>query len=556
MKGTLKDRLEELDRLYPRWEKKTIWEYFLDTAGRFPDREFLAARGRQSYTYRQAREEGIKIARGLLAAGVRPGDHVAVQMENSPEQIFTALAAAAVRAVKIPVNTGLSAVELKFILEQSEADYLITDCELKDNVPYDHLKGVIFLSGSGGKPEAAVTGWEEFLAAGQKEVLEDTSKELHGDEASDIIYTSGSTKAPKGVVLTHDMLMRSAFASCRNRGFELGRRIYVPLPMFHVYGYVEGLLAAILVGGTVLLRRGKFLAGEALDFMEETRANDILSVPAQMMALINELRERPRKLAHLHAVYCSAAMCPAWIWPAIRETLGVSDVITGYGMTEVCGASMQTAPDDSDEILQTRVGKLLPAGCSGLARFGGYQLAYRVVDRKTQQDCPPGEVGELWCKGAVVTKGYFKRDQANRRVFTDDGWFKTGDCGCFDEKGYLIFAGRVDDMYKINGENVSPQFLEEVLSQCDQIHTVAITGVPDQKHGSVGAAFIQLYEDSPVNREKAESYARAHLAKFQVPKYFIYMKQEDWPRTASGKIQKFHLKEMARAAAENAAGNR
>ncbi|HJC65134.1 MAG TPA: acyl--CoA ligase [Candidatus Enterocloster excrementigallinarum] len=556
MKGTLKDRLEELDRLYPRWEKKTIWEYFLDTAGRFPDREFLAARGRQSYTYRQAREEGIKIARGLLAAGVRPGDHVAVQMENSPEQIFTALAAAAVRAVKIPVNTGLSAVELKFILEQSEADYLITDCELKDNVPYDHLKGVIFLSGSGGKPEAAVTGWEEFLAAGQKEVLEDTSKELHGDEASDIIYTSGSTKAPKGVVLTHDMLMRSAFASCRNRGFELGRRIYVPLPMFHVYGYVEGLLAAILVGGTVLLRRGKFLAGEALDFMEETRANDILSVPAQMMALINELRERPRKLAHLHAVYCSAAMCPAWIWPAIRETLGVSDVITGYGMTEVCGASMQTAPDDSDEILQTRVGKLLPAGCSGLARFGGYQLAYRVVDRKTQQDCPPGEVGELWCKGAVVTKGYFKRDQANRRVFTDDGWFKTGDCGCFDEKGYLIFAGRVDDMYKINGENVSPQFLEEVLSQCDQIHTVAITGVPDQKHGSVGAAFIQLYEDSPVNREKAESYARAHLAKFQVPKYFIYMKQEDWPRTASGKIQKFHLKEMARAAAENAAGNK
>ena len=556
MKGTLKDRLEELDRLYPRWEKKTIWEYFLDTAGRFPDREFLAARGRQSYTYRQAREEGIKIARGLLAAGVRPGDHVAVQMENSPEQSFTALAAAAVRAVKIPVNTGLSAVELKFILEQSEADYLITDCELKDNVPYDHLKGVIFLSGSGGKPEAAVTGWEEFLAAGQKEVLEDTSKELHGDEASDIIYTSGSTKAPKGVVLTHDMLMRSAFASCRNRGFELGRRIYVPLPMFHVYGYVEGLLAAILVGGTVLLRRGKFLAGEALDFMEETRANDILSVPAQMMALINELRERPRKLAHLHAVYCSAAMCPAWIWPAIRETLGVSDVITGYGMTEVCGASMQTAPDDSDEILQTRVGKLLPAGCSGLARFGGYQLAYRVVDRKTQQDCPPGEVGELWCKGAVVTKGYFKRDQANRRVFTDDGWFKTGDCGCFDEKGYLIFAGRVDDMYKINGENVSPQFLEEVLSQCDQIHTVAITGVPDQKHGSVGAAFIQLYEDSPVNREKAESYARAHLAKFQVPKYFIYMKQEDWPRTASGKIQKFHLKEMARAAAENAAGNK
>lgn len=556
MKGTLKARQKELDRLYPRWEKKTIWEHFLDTVKRFPDQEFIAAQGRESYTYRQAKEESIKIAKGLLAEGVQPGEHIAVQMENSPEQIFTALAAAAVRAVKIPVNTALSAVELKFILEQSEADYLITDCQMKDSVPYERLKGIIFLPEPEGKADVPVTGWKAFLEAGTGAVLEETQKEPHGDEASDIIYTSGSTKAPKGVVLTHDMLMRSAFASCRNRGFELGRRIYVPLPMFHVYGYVEGLLAAILVGGTVLLRRGKFLAGEALDFMEETRANDILSVPAQMMALVNELRERPRTLSHLHAVYCSAAMCPSWIWPAIRETLGVSDVITGYGMTEVCGASMQTAPDDPDEILQTRVGKLLPGGCSGFPQFDGHQLAYRVVDRKTQQDCRPGEIGELWCKGAVVTKGYFKRDQANRRVFTEDGWFKTGDCGCFDEKGYLIFAGRVDDMYKINGENVSPQFLEEVLSQCDCIHTAAVTGVPDPKHGSVGAAFIQLYEDTRENREKAEAYAKAHLAKFQVPKYFIYMKQEDWPRTASGKIQKFHLKEMARAAAENGAGNR
>ena len=556
MKGMLKDRLRELDELYPVWEKKTIWEHFVDTADRVPDQDFIVAQGREPYTYRQTKEESLRIAKGFLAAGVRPGSHVALQMENGPEQIFTALAASAVRAVKIPVNPSLSASELKFVLNQSEAEYLAADGPLRPEAEQAGLKQVIHLGEAGSLKGLPVTGWESFLAAGQGMEIPWLGKAEYGDEPSDIIYTSGSTKAPKGVLLTHDMLMRSAFASCRNRGFELGRRIYVPLPMFHVYGYVEGLLAAILVGGTVLLRRGKFLAGEALDFMEETRANDILSVPAQMMALINELRERPRKLAHLHAVYCSAAMCPAWIWPAIRETLGVSDVITGYGMTEVCGASMQTAPDDSDEILQTRVGKLLPAGCSGLARFGGYQLAYRVVDRKTQQDCPPGEVGELWCKGAVVTKGYFKRDQANRRVFTDDGWFKTGDCGCFDEKGYLIFAGRVDDMYKINGENVSPQFLEEVLSQCDQIHTVAITGVPDQKHGSVGAAFIQLYEDSPVNREKAESYARAHLAKFQVPKYFIYMKQEDWPRTASGKIQKFHLKEMARTAAENAAGNK
>ena len=127
MKGTLKDRLQELDRLYPTWEKKTIWEYFLQTADRFPEQEFVVAQGRESYTYRQTVEESLRIAKGFLAAGVKPGDHVAVQMENSPEQIFTALAAAAVRAVKIPVNTALSAGELQFVLNQSEAKFLAAD---------------------------------------------------------------------------------------------------------------------------------------------------------------------------------------------------------------------------------------------------------------------------------------------------------------------------------------------------------------------------------------------------------------------------------------------
>ena len=135
------------------------------------------------------------------------------------------------------------------------------------------------------------------------------------------------------MVLTHDMLMRSAYASCLNRGFEKGRRIFIPLPMFHVYGYVEGMLAAILVGGAVLFRRGKFAAEPVLQFMKAEGANDILSVPAQMMSLISYLKENFVELPELHAVYCSAAVCPSWVWPSIRKYLGVSDVITGYGMT-------------------------------------------------------------------------------------------------------------------------------------------------------------------------------------------------------------------------------
>jgi fatty-acyl-CoA synthase len=472
MKGFIEDRLAELNRLYPVWEKKTIWKFFEAATERFPDQEFVVAEGRESYTYRQTKDEVLRVARGLLAAGIRPGNHVAMQVKNSPEQVFVALALSAVRAVKIPVNTSLAARELGFILKQSEAEYLITGCQMKFENQDNGLKRIIALPEAQCEVDIPVILWKEFLEAGEGMQLPDSDGEAYADEISDIIYTSGSTKAPKGVTLTHDMLMRSALASCLNRGFEIGRRVFIPLPMFHVYGYVEGMLAVILVGGAVLLRRGKFVAEPVLDFMEKAKANDILSVPAEMMALINFLEEHPRELPELHAVYCSAAICPSWVWPGIRKSLGVSDVITGYGMTEVSGASMQTAPDDTDDILRTRVGKLLPGGCASTSEFPGHQIAYRVVDPKTGLNCAEGEVGELWCKGAVVTREYFNRPEANARAFTEDGWFKTGDCGSFDSDGYLILAGRMDDMYKINGENVSPKFLEDVLGNCPEINNV------------------------------------------------------------------------------------
>lgn len=547
MKGTIEERQAELARFYPVWEKKTIWRFFENTAERFPDQDFIVAQGRETISYKEAKEQVRAAARGFLLAGIGPGTHVAMQIENCPEQAIAALALNAVRAVKIPVNIQLSARELGFVISQSEAEFLITGCEMKLKRGETGLKQVIALAEADCETDLPVMKWEALLKEGNSQgpSLSEETDEAWADQPSDIIYTSGSTKAPKGVVLTHDMLMRSAFASCINRGFEPGRRIFIPLPMFHVYGYVEGMLAAILMGGAILLRKGKFQAESVLDFMEESRANDILSVPAQMMALIKSLREKPRDLKHLHAVYCSAAVCPAWVWPAIRETLGVSDVITGYGMTEVCGASVQTAPFDGDRILETRVGRQLSGGCSGIKEYSGFQLAYRVVDEKTGCDCPPGVAGELWCRGLVVTKGYYNRPEANRRAFTEDGWFKTGDCGCFDEQGYLMLAGRVDDMYKINGENVSPKFIEDVMGNCPQIYSAAAVGIPDEKHGYVGAAFIELYEDTPENRGLTEAYLKDHLARFQVPKYFIYIKHNDWPRTSTGKVQRFRLKEMA-----------
>ena len=268
------------------------------------------------------------------------------------------------------------------------------------------LEGVVALPEVSCEIDAPITAWEDCLAAGAGQELPESVGEQYADEVCDIIYTSGSTSAPKGVLLTHDMLMRSAYASCINRGFEMGRRVFVPLPMIHCYGYVEGMLACILVGGAILFHSGKFRAEPALRFMAESRANDVLSVPSQMMAVINYLKENPMELPHLHAVYCSAAVCPAWVWPGIRSALKVDDLITGYGMSEVCGASMQTQPSDGDDILCSRVGRLLQGGCAGAAEYGGCQLEYQVTDQQTGEPCKPGEscgAGGWWSPRATTT---------------------------------------------------------------------------------------------------------------------------------------------------------
>lgn len=545
MKGSIQERQEALSRLYPHWVERTIWQAFEHTAAQVPQRTFLMVEEQGSFTYERIRQSALQTAAGLWALGVRAGDHVALQTSNGFRQVSVALALAALQAVKVPVNTQVRKKELNYVLTQSDASYFITDRVPFPGTEYGlpAMKKVISIDSTGAVPAPAIS-WTEMLEAGKK-VSFVPNPQAQGSEPSDIVYTSGSTSAPKGVMLSHDMLLRSAYASCMSRGFELGRSVFVPLPMFHVYGYVEGMLTTILAQGTLLVRRGRFQPAPVLDFMQQAGANDILAVPTQMITLIRYLREHPMRLPHLHAVYCSASLCPAWVWPGIRETLHVSDVITGYGMSEVCGASTQTLANDSDAILESRVGRLLPAGCAGSPEYGGGMIQYRVVDRESGLDAAPGKPGELWCRGSVVAKGYYKRPEVNQQAFTPDGWFRTGDCGFFDENGYLALLGRMDDMYKINGENVSPKFLEDCLCDCPQIVRVQVVGIPDELHGFVGVAFIQLTEDTQENRCAAEQYSREHLARFQRPKYFVYIAEDQWPLTSTGKVKKSMLRQMA-----------
>jgi len=549
MLGTREERMAAVEAIHAPWQKKTIWERLLDCAESHPDREFMVFSTGERYTYAETIAESEKIAAGLLTAGVMPGDHVGVKAFSGPQSALLIFALARLEAVKVAINTGVGSYELRYILDKADCSCLITDnaVPLEDIAELVKMRAVVgigdCLSDAPQNLRHLTVGWQDMIEAGNVANL----KPYQGsaDDFVDIMFTSGSTGNPKGVPLTHDKLFRSAYANTLNRGFEDGRRIFTALPLYHCFAYVEGILAALFVAGTMLIYCGRFDAADCLAFLHREKANDILNVPYMAMRFIEVLRENPMEFEGLHAMYCAGEPCPDWVWTGIREQLGIHDVVNGFGMTEICGAAMQTRPSDPDSVRGNRVGRIMPAGAAGSPEYGGHVMEYKAVDVDTREDLPAGQTGELLCRGLSLMEGYYRDIDATYDAFTADGWLKTGDLGRFDEDGYLELIGRIKDTYRINGENVSPHFLEQIIERCPVVQKAVVVGVPNERLGAVGALFAQLAEDTEENRAELERFCKASLAAFQVPRYYFFMDEDAWPRTSSGKIQTFKLREIA-----------
>ncbi len=532
---TLEERRGRILGRYPRWENLTIWEWFERTE-KACSQEIFYIDDALSYSYGQVGHMARESAEAMRTLGVRPGEPVAILMGNRVEFAAFTFGAARLGAVKVPINRQCGIGEIRYILERTKARLLVTDRQ-------DLSHGLEDLP-------VKIMAWEELREVGRNPQAKSGSADSslqpgRGEALCDIIFTSGSTGNPKGVMLTHSGLLRAAFASCLNRGLEFGWRFYVPIPLYHVYGYVEGLLCAVIMEGSLVTLRDKFQAETALGQMEATGVNDILSVPFIMQKLLESPNLEKTDLGKLKAIYCSASACPKNLWREIRERFPNREVITGYGMTEVCGASLQTDPRDSLETTVDYVGKILEGGPAGVPKWENKLISYRVV-LADGKEAAAREFGELICKGPVVTKGYYRDPKATERAFTPEGWFRTGDIGYFEENGYLRLLGRCNDIYKINGENVSPQFLDRVIQRCPGVEAVETVGVPDPKLGWIGVAFIDNGQGGQESQETIREWCRKNLAPFQVPHRFFFESSSCWPRTTNGKIQKYKLRQIAR----------
>lgn len=560
MLTSVQERQAALEARHPRWVPRTLHGALDDAAAEFGDRPYVVTDS-LTWSYREVQERSVRLANGLVAAGVRPGDHVAVVLANVPEFVTLKFAISRAGATTVPINYLNRRDELGYVLRQSDAVALVTMDRFRD---LDYLAALdelapgwesagggpalpalrrVFVLPMGGQARAGVATFVELGATA------DGWQEVDGPgpgSVADVLYTSGTTGSPKGVLLTHDMLLRTAYGSAYGRAFQDGRRILFSLPMYHVYGYVEGLLAALFVGGSVVPQLA-FDPVHTLQGIERHGADDVLLIPVMTMAVLDALREGSYDLSSLTSVISSGGQSPEWIWAQIFALLQPREVTTGYGMSETTASTTVTRPDDPRERLLTTNGRLRDVGIAGDPGLGGRLAVYRVVDPETMQELPRGSVGELLVKGPGVTPGYYRKPEEDAAAFDSDGWLRTGDLGRLDDDDYLTLVGRKKDCYRCGGEQVVPKEIEDVLTGHPAVVQAHVVPLPDRRMGEVGVAYVVLRGGVPVTPEELRVYCAERLAKFKVPRYVLPIDAGDVPSTPSGRPRKFLLAERALA---------
>ena len=529
------------------------------------------------YSYAEIEDTSRRIAAGLIELGVAPGDHVAMVVANYPEFVAVKFGIARTGATAIPVNYLFRAAELKYVLDQSEAGRAdhhgpLPEPRLRGDPRRDRsrlgagrrrhrdppaprrdrLQPGRRLSGRGSQPR--VPGCHRSRACGRRARRRDRSGDPDG--YSDILYTSGTTGAPKGVLITHQMVLRTAYGAAYNRALPDGHRMLFALPMYHVFGYIECLLASMFVGGRDRavdgLRPRRHAAGDrpTASQRDHLRADDDVG-----------LARRGARGAISTSARCGSSSPPAGS-PPIRSgmtsgaVLTPEEVTTGYGMTETTAATTCTLPEGPDEWLRKSNGRLRDAGVAGDPELGGKLAVYKTIDLQTGADLPPGERGELLVRGPIVTPGYFNKPEETEAAFAADGWLRTGDIGTIDAEGYLKLTGRLKESYRCGGEMVMPKEVEIVLDSHPAVEPVPRHRHPDERMGEVGCAYVVPAAGAEPGETELIDYCRERLARFKVPRHVIFIAAADLPVTATGRVQKFPPRRDGEGALAGTAGDR
>jgi len=553
---TIYERRELLRGRFRQWRPCTLDQWLEICAAEYADRDFVVTE-RLTYSYREVADESRRLAQGLLDLGVRPGDRVGMLMANYAEFVPLKFAIARVGAVAIPFNYLYRRDELGYVLEQSGCSVLVT-MDAFAGLDYQAMLDEIapgWLEGNARGPET-LRHVAVFDAGGTRRPGAPTFEALRGtdvpsgdprlgvarpDDVADMLYTSGSTGSPKGVLVSHDAVLRTAYASALTRAYEDERRILFSLPCYHMFGYVEGLLSAMYVGGAVIMQT-TFSADGYFVAIGRHRATDMLCVPTMAVAMVESPQRHLADLSTLSAILCGSAPAPVWLWEKVERDFGVSEIVTGYGMTECGGAMTLTLPEDDLVLTSTTVGRVKMAGSAG-AEGSDLLCLYSTVDPSSGRALAAGEAGELVSRGPTMMLGYHGKPDETAATLRPDGVY-SGDLGRVRPDGYLELTGRSKEVYKSGGELVMPKEVEEVIASHDAVSQVFAIGLVDERWGEIGCAVVVRVPGSELGEAEVIEHCRQRLARFKVPKRVVFLDGTDLPTTPTGKVQKFRLVEL------------
>jgi len=477
-------------------------------------------------------------ARALLASGIERGDRVAVWAPNSLEWIVAALAATTAGGVLVPVNTRFRGTEAAFILARSRARALFTVRGFLDTdypemladagTDLPELAHTILLSGEATDTEV---DWAGFLKRGHDVPdveIDARISSIGPDDPSDVVFTSGTTGSPKGVVMAHGQTLRAYLDWCDWADLRAGDRYLIANPFFHIFGYKAGCLACLMRGATIV-PLAVFDAGVALELVEREKITVFPGAPTIYHSLLDHPDRTRREISSLRVAVTGAADIPVELIRRVREELPFERILTGYGLTEA-GTVSGSRPDDDFEHVATTVGTPWP----------GFEI--RTVD-ESGADAPIGTPGEVVVRGPTVMRGYLDDPEATAAAVDADGWLHTGDLGAFDDDGYLRIVGRIKDMFLVGGFNAYPAEIENLLLRHPRIAQVAVAGIPDDRLGEVGMAFVVLEPGPPIDSSEIIEWARKEMANFKVPRRVEFI--DALPLNAAGKVVKDELRARA-----------
>jgi len=567
---SLADRVAErragLEDRHRPWRPVTLTALLDSVAARFPDRPFVITE-HGTLSYYDMAGWSVRLARGLAASGVQPGERIGLFLPNGAEMIAARFAAARAGAVAVPISFRLRARELAQLLTLSKATGLVTMEAFREvdamaaldsiapgwdqpggQQALPDLRVIVTVPEPGAAPRRPAAVTLRQLELGPDPAL-DAELARRADAASPadlsiIFYTSGTTGLPKGVQYTHDMELRSAYGSAYARAFEDGRRILFGLPLNHCFAYIEGLIASLFVAGTAVVQ-AVFDPAATLAAIEQHQVGEALFVPTMSLAVVAAARTSSADVSCLHSVMSAASAAPASLWAELAKLLGVEQLVTAYGMTETAAASTFTLPGAPVDDLEHTVGYPKPGGVAGDPALFGRVIEYKTVDPVTGADLPAGAEGELAARGPIVTSGYFQQPETTAAAFLPGGWLRSGDLGFVRPDGALVLTGRAKDIYKCGGELVMPAEIEAFLNQRPDIVQAFVVGVPDARMGEVGCAWVVPETGADPMAAEIIAQCRAELARFKVPAYVLSVRPDELPLTASGKVQKFRLAERA-----------